>query len=328
MSRFAFMLALSFLAGIAGASGGARAESEAGTLSFTVENDVFAGSDRHYTSGLRVAYVTGAVAPTQLEQFITGGRASEGTFRRGLAASQTLYTPEYYLRETPHDHEHPYAGNIFGEYAALTEKDGRFDLVTLEVGVIGPWALGEETQNWFHRTMGAYEANGWAHQIDNEVTANLAYDWKGAPILSGRAGGIDVEVTPTAGASLGTVAVNARIGGMLRIGNALQPNFGPARIRPSLTGSGQFTRAKDVDWFAFVGVQGRAVAHDIFLDGSLFDEDSPSTPKNTYVGDIQSGFAITWGGTQLSWTYVHRTERFEAQNGADGFGALTLSFKM
>ncbi|NRA30273.1 MAG: lipid A deacylase LpxR family protein, partial [Parvularculaceae bacterium] len=156
---------------------------------------------------------------------------------------------------------------------------------------------------------------------------NLAYDWKGRPLAQGQAGQINWEITPAAGASLGTVATNVRGGAMLRFGDNLEPNFGPARIRPSLTGAGHFNAADPVDWYAFVGVQGRAVAHDIFLDGSLVRDDSPSIAKNTYVADVQAGFALTQGGIQLSWTYVHRTERFQGQRGADDFGAFTLSTK-
>lgn len=326
MTRFA-LTALSLLAISASLPSAAQAQEDHGTLSFTVENDLFAGSDRHYTNGLRVALVTAPKKPTVLERFIAGERAHSGTFRRSFAASHAIYTPEYYLRETPYDHEHPYAGNLFGEYAFMTEKDGRWDIFTMEVGIVGPWALGEETQNWFHRTINMEEANGWAHQIDNEVTVNVAYDWKSRPFIKGNIAGIDIEATTSAGASVGTVDVNGRVGGMIRIGDNLQSNFGPARIRPSLTGSGHFDHANPFDWFVFVGVQGRAVGHDIFLDGSLFNDDGPSTPKNTFVGDLQAGAALTWGGAQLSWTYVHRTERFEAQNGDDGFGALTLSVK-
>jgi len=327
MTRFALILSLSLLAGTALSPCVAADESEAGTLSFTVENDVFSGTDRHYTNGLRVAYVTGEKAPTALERFVAGDRAENANFRRSFSVGQSMYTPESYHMETPVEGQHPYGGNLFGEYAFMTEDNGRWDLFTLEVGVVGDWSFAEETQNWFHQTLGFVQAEGWDHQIENEVTVNVAYDWKGRPLAQGRAGSLGWELTPAAGASVGTVATNARGGVMLRFGDNLDPSFGPARIRPSLTGSGHFNRANPFDWYAFVGVQGRAVAHDIFLDGSLFRDDSPSVEKNDFVTDVQGGVTLTWGGAQLSWTYIHRTERFEGQNGADGFGALTLSTK-
>lgn len=327
MTRLALAIAFPLLAALLPGAARGASQDDGGTLSVTVENDVVSGRDRHYTNGLRLAYVTAPKQPTAFERLIGGKRTTEGLFRRSFAVAQSIYTPEHYLAETPPADDHPYAGHLFGEYALLTETDGRFDLITIEVGVVGPWARGEEVQNWFHRTIDVYEAVGWEHQIGNEVTVNLAYDWKGKPVAEGKAAGLQWELMPTAGASLGTVAVNARAGGMFRIGDRLTPNFGPARIRPSLTGSGHFDRANPFDWFAFIGVQGRIVGHDIFLDGSLFQADSPSTDKSLFVGDVQGGAAVTWGAAQLSLTYVHRTERYLAQDGADGFGALTLSFK-
>lgn len=298
---------------------------ERGTLSFTGENDVVSGQDRHYTNGLRIAYVTPAVTASGFE---TGFGFGEGTLRRSFALGQQIFTPQDIFTANPDPDDHPYAGYLFAEGALLKEDDGRWDLLTVELGIIGPWALAEETQNWFHRAMDYWEAEGWDHQMQNEAAVNFAYDWKGRPWAEGRALGLDLELTPVAGASVGTVAVNARAGGMVRVGNRLDPSFGPARIRPSLTGSGHFSSGTGSGWFAFVGVQGRVVAHDVFIDGSLFHDDGPSTEKNTFVGDMQAGLVLQLGGTQLSWTYVHRTERFRTQNGADEFGALSLSFKL
>lgn len=296
---------------------------ERGTLTFTAENDVVSGQDRHYTSGLRVAYVSAPVQPTALERMFS----KEGdTVRRSFSLSQQIYTPEDIFTVTPDPEDHPYNGYLFGEAALLTERDGRWDLYTLEVGVVGDGAMGEETQNWFHRTVGFLEAEGWDSQMDTEATVNLSYDWKGRPWAEGKIGALDAEFTPVAGASVGTVAINARAGGMVRIGPELVPNFGPARIRPSLTGSGHFS--KGGSWFVFAGVQGRAVGHDLFLDGSFF-QDSPTVDAETFVADFQGGIVAELGRAQLSWTYVARTKRYATQeNGGDQFGAFSVGFKL
>lgn len=295
---------------------------ERGTLTLTAENDVVSGQDRHYTNGLRVAYVTAPVEPTRWERALTG---ADAVIRRSFSLSQQIYTPQDIFTETPDPDDHPYAGYLFGEAAVLSERAGRWDLFTLELGVIGPAAMAEETQNWFHRRMHFLEAEGWDHQMDNEVAVNIAYDWKGRPWAEGKVVGLDIELTPVAGASLGTVDINVRGGAMVRLGPALQPSFGPARIRPSLTATGHFSPAES--WYVFAGVEGRAVAHDVFLDGSLF-QDSPSTAKNPLVGDAQAGIVFSLGRAQLSWTMVARSKRYEAQESSDAFGAFSVSFKL
>ncbi|MBK8542978.1 MAG: DUF2219 family protein [Caulobacteraceae bacterium] len=54
----------------------------------------------------------------------------------------------------------------------------------------------------------------------------------------------------------------------------------PAHI-PSLAGAGYFTPRDNFSWYVFAGIEGRAVAHNIFLDGSLFRDDDPSVSSNT-----------------------------------------------
>jgi hypothetical protein len=317
MFRHAAIIAFSSLTAL----GADAVAYERGTLSFTIENDVASGQDRHYTNGLRLAYVTERVDGSAFERWLAGEGA---VLRRSFAGAQQIYTPEDIFSATPASDDHPYAGYLFAEAGLLSEQRGRFDLFTLEVGVVGPAALGEETQNWFHRQGNFIEAAGWEHQLPNEFALNLSYDWKGRPWAEGSLGPIEAEFAPVAGASLGNVAVNARAGGMFRIGQNLQPNFGPARIRPSLTGSGHFRQG--MGWFLFAGAEARAVAHDIFIDGSLF-QNSASTEKNMLVGDFQAGAVVELGRAQISWTYVARTERYEVQNGGDGYGGISVGAK-
>ncbi|MEM9285356.1 MAG: lipid A deacylase LpxR family protein [Pseudomonadota bacterium] len=309
------LIALLASAGIAGAE-------ERGTLTFTVENDVFSGQDRHYTNGLRVGYVTAPVGGSAFERMFAG---DEDVVRRGFAAGQQIYTPDDIFVDVPDEDDHPYAGYLFGEYSVLTENARQWRLFTVELGVIGPWALGEETQNWFHRTFGYAEAEGWDSQLDNEPALNLSYDWKGRPWAEGQWGALDIELTPVAGASLGTVDINARLGAMLRLGPRLGSDFGPARIRPSLTGSGHYSASGP--WYVFAGVEGRAVGHDVFIDGSLF-QDGPSTDKETFVVDAQAGIALRMGRAQIAWTMVARSKRYQTQDEADVFGAVSIGFKL
>lgn len=66
---------------------------------------------------------------------------------------------------------------------------------------------------------------------------------------------------------------------MLRLGQRLPLDYGPPRIQPSLPGSGFFVPPQDrFGWYLFAGVEGRAVARNIFLDGNTF-RDSRSVDK-------------------------------------------------
>jgi hypothetical protein len=77
-------------------------------------------------------------------------------------------------------------------------------------------------------------------------------------------------------------------------------------------------------WYLFVGVEGRAVAHNIFLDGNTF-KDSRSVDAEPLVGDLQFGLVLTWGRVRLSYTHVLGSHEFKTQPGNTQFGVASLS---
>jgi hypothetical protein len=115
---------------------------------------------------------------------------------------------------------------------------------------------------------------------------------------------------------------------MARVGFNLPDDFGPPRIDPSLPGSYYFEPRKKgaLGGYFFVGVDGRAVAHNIFLDGNTW-QDSRHVDKIILVGDLEYGAAVTWNRFRLAYTHVFRTREFKTQRGADQFGALSLSVR-
>ena len=113
---------------------------------------------------------------------------------------------------------------------------------------------------------------------------------------------------------------------ILRVGRDLPDDYGPPRIRPSLPGSDFFVPTGAFGWYLFAGVEERAVARNIFLDGNTFAH-SRSVDKNTWVGDFQYGIAVTVGATRIALTEINRTREFEGQQHPDSFGALTVGFR-
>ena len=104
-------LAILLLLTMPGAPLAARA-AEPGTLSLVVENDVFAGTDRNYSNGVKASYVWPATeTPSmarRINSFLFG--EPERTVFWGLALGQNLYTPETISDPNPLPNQHPYAG--------------------------------------------------------------------------------------------------------------------------------------------------------------------------------------------------------------------------
>lgn len=298
-----------------------------GTLSIVVENDYFAGTDQEYTNGFRVAYLRPKGSVSDLTALL--GRTLLGVQDRrklygGVAFGQNLYTPSDITQSAPQPGDHPYAGWLYGEVAAIADDDTHVETVTANVGIVGPLALGEFVQNTFHQLIDSDIAQGWDNQLSNEPGLIISYDKTWRPFKEQtRPWGFDL--LPSAGLSLGNVLTQGMAGLTLRLGPDLENDLGPPRIRPSLAGGGFIDPdARRLNWYFFGGVQSRLVLRNIFLDGNSF-RNSARVNKRNLVHDFQIGAAVRWEGLRLSWTMVRRTEEFAGQADPHTFAAITLT---
>ena len=130
---------------------------------------------------------------------------------------------------------------------------------------------------------------------------------------------------PHVGGTLGNVMINGRFGGTVRIGDRLDLDYGPPRVRPALSGSNFFIPDPDgFNWYVFAGADVRGVGRNLFLDGNSFDDASPNVDKKTFVFDGQIGLAVQLGRVQSGVTLVYRSKEFYEQVSPDRFGAVTM----
>lgn len=312
---------------------------EKGVFSLTVENDsLSSGADRNYTSGIRLGYVSPAErVPDWLQGMGGFTRAlsdSEPDFW-GVAVGHSIFTPEDINANPAPADQHPYAGWLYMQVSIGAEEDrsdGRtprfLDTYELELGVVGPAAMGEEAQRGIHEWLGAPDPQGWDSQLNNEFAFAASFDrrWRALRLFGDYFGGLEADLTPSAGLTLGTLRSEVHAGVAARIGQRIDSDYGPPRVRPSLAGVEHF-RGGGLSWSIFAGVQGRAVARNLFLDGNTF-EDSASVERNPLVADFQTGFSLSAGAVRLAYTYVWRTEEFKTQPTRQDFGALALSVRL
>lgn len=299
-------------------------------IGFTLENDVFANTDRAYTNGFRFAYTT---SETGTPEWLVNTVRSLPLFpdaapiRSSFAFGQSIFTPEDIERSDPDPDDRPYAAWLYGSAAFLADSGDRLDRLELQLGVVGPYALGEPVQNTVHGIIGSEKARGWDHQLNNEPGVILSYErtWRSAYVAAPF--GIGFDLSPHVGVALGNVLTQASAGATMRLGYDLPADYGPPRIRPSAPGSDFFIPPSGFGWYLFASVEGRAVARNIFLDGNTF-EDSPNVTKNPLVGDLQIGLAVTFGDVRLAYTHVYRTMEFEEQSdNIAQYGAFSLSVR-
>jgi lipid A 3-O-deacylase len=308
----------------------AAAEPDAGTdaskhkagaeFQFFLDNDKWAKSDRYYTNGLKLGFgvdidnVPGhRVARDVLDRLGAGmGCGSAFDRKAGVFIGQNMYTPRDIEIASPQPFDRPWAAWLYGGIVlqALRTCGNRdaLDTVELDLGVVGPIALGEEVQNVWHRFIHVPEAKGWANQIRNEPAFLLTYLHKEKQKLG------FVEVIPHVGAAAGTVMSFVRTGALVRVGRHMS-GFGPDRIEPGgamLQNVGP-RKACDAWWpceaYVFAGADARIVFWNIFLDGTVF-RDSPSVDRKPFVYDLSFGLSVRFRYARFTVSRVTRSEEF------------------
>ncbi len=258
-----------------------------GRFDILEENDsLYFHTDKHYTQGMRLSYLSPSVKagddfdrPFDYLSANTPIFAADNSDRRyALLFGQSIFTPENLTLRPPSSHDRPYAGWLYGGVSLLQKDgDGSLENLELDLGVVGPGALGKQVQNDWHQFIGIRQAQGWSDQIQNEPGAVLAYQRLWRFRFAGD-DGFGLDAVPEAGATIGNVFDYGELGGMIRIGSGLGADYGPARVRPALSGTDYFdsTRVGDgLGGYFYIGTQGRVVGRNIFLDGNSFRQ-SPS----------------------------------------------------
>lgn len=315
---------------VAGAGAHAADELPQGTeFQVFVENDMLAHSDRYYTNGIKF----GGGLPIRVLREVLGdtlegpaanlldalGPKAVGEIKVGMFAGQNLYTPKSITVATPQPNDRPWAAWLYVGGVAQRALGNRLDSVEIDIGMVGPAALGREIQSGWHRLIDSPRPLGWQHQLPNEPAFLVSY------LSKQRIARGNWEFVPHGGVTVGTVMTLGRIGGLLRWGRNMS-GFGPDTIEPGGAMLQSMrdevtTGASGLEWYVFASVDHRLVAHNVFLDGTVF-RDSASVSRRPHVYDVAVGVSARVNRLRMSLTRVRRSEEFHA--GAGGGGRQTF----
>jgi hypothetical protein len=239
------------------------------------------------------------------------------------ALGHSLYTPDNTKTALPLPDQHPYAGWLYGEMGIHAQDAHSLTSLTLDLGVVGPSANAKGLQDWLHSGLNQNSPKGWDNQLADELGVILSVE-KRWQLQTETMFGFETDLMPMAGISVGNVLTEAQVGITWRIGESLKNDWGSVRVRPGNAGPGARSVEGAPSWQVWAGVQARAQAQNIFLDGNTV-EPSLSVEKFPVVADFEVGGAINLWGTIASFAYVVRTEEFKGQDGAQNFGVISLT---
>lgn len=299
----------------------------------TVENDLFgSGTDEYYTNGIRLTYHDSVSQDKDVKAFIdkyipfVEPNVTTAVY---YSLGQNLYTPKEIRDPNFNPNDRPYAGFLYGSVGLSTVTHNHVDEFEVSLGVVGPAALGKQTQKLVHKLINSPDPKGWEYQLENEPALILSYQrvWPEA-WSSDQLPPVYLRLMPHLGANFGNVYTHAAFGGTLQItpkDNVWQNP--PLRIRPAIPGNSFFaTPDGEFSWSFFLGGEQRIVARNIFLDGNSF-KDGPSVDKNYLVTDLNAGVTTGYGDIQLAYTLNWRSKEFKNQDEAALFGAVSFTVR-
>lgn len=310
--------------------------------SFTVyiENDTQRlggpNSDQGYTSGIRFSYVyaedkSPEWVPSLLgwSDFFLSEEYKKATTNYGISLAQQIYTPDNTDATELIKNDRPYAGWLYLGFTATMKTPTRSHSLEIDLGVVGPEAMGENVQNGFHRVIDVPPARGWDHQLATEPTLQLSYFQKVRTLETMVDGSRTFDLIPYAGASLGNVLIAYHMGAMVRLGVNLPDDFGPSRLS-SADGDSILNihiGNKEYSWraYGFAGIRGNAVARNIFLDGNTF-RDSHRVHKKNFTAETEVGYAVQISHWNYSWRFVTISPEFEEKNEFNSYASISLSY--
>jgi hypothetical protein len=314
------------------------------TFTFYLENDLFNGTDRQYTNGAKLTWIS-----PDMQVYRTDPRIpewgypiierlpfiNEPGFQRNVALSigQNMYTPENTQEGSLIKDDRPYAGIFYLAIGFYSKNQVRMDSFEFDVGVVGPHSYAEETQRIVHQAIGSATAKGWEHQLEDEPIFNLAYERKLKAAKIGMGEGFGFDFIPHGGGAVGNAYTGLNIGGQIRMGWNLPNDFGTSLIRPGSDTNAPidasdprfYPRFHRIGIHLFSSLDGRLVARNILLDGNTFRE-SHHVEKEPLVGTFALGVGIILHRMKISYAQVFQTREFEKQEDNQQYGAITVSF--
>ncbi len=311
------------------------------TFSLYLENDYFSGEDGGYTNGLKLTWSSAvhkefpphAWPHRWLYPVVKWLPLEKAEDRKNITFSigQNIYTPQDIEAEDIVEDDRPYAGITYLEMGFHNRREREMDTLELFLGLVGPHSYAEQAQKAVHQVFDDIDPKGWDNQLDDEPVIDIIYEHKKRMLQSGSGNGPGYDLILNTGGALGNALTYYNLGVGFRVGLNLPNDFGDFPIKPASSYNAAFD-AKDprylnahkIGIYVFTSIEGRAVLHNIFLDGNTFT-DSHSVTKKPLVADYAAGIGIIRGRAKVSFAYVIRTKEFETQKDPQQFGTASVS---
>lgn len=286
---------------------------------FKSDNDayLFYGQDRYYTNGLFIYY-----RHALNQQHLNKG-LEKITYE--ISAGQKMFNPISGAVGIKEMQDRPFAGYLYaGGSANFFYKKESILKVGLELGVVGPDALGEEAQKLLHKLVGFYEIDGWQYQIKNEFAANFSAQYTH---LLHRNERLNLDFSFEGYANVGNIFSGAGAGILFRTGKINQL-FNTSYTQSQISNNAKTAKLVKNEVFFYAKPQLNYVAYDATIQGSMFNNDSPVTYKvKPIVFAQQLGFNYSSQRFTFDFGVLFKSKEVKSDAKAHQFGSIAMYYR-
>ena len=288
-------------------------------ISFVTDNDLYVSAirDRYYTSGIFLGYKYLAKNKNEkLEKKIFEWQIGH-----------EMYTPNNTTVATIEEHDRPFAAYLYSSFGVKkVYKKNKILNTTLQIGVIGENAYGEELQSFIHSFYDFKEAVGWKHQIKNALGINLDFEF--IKTLSKNKSSV-IDISWVNSARLGTVYTNISSGAYMRLGFIpLQRIMNSIAFNTNLNNENTSFK-REAEAFFYVKPTFRYSIYDATLQGSILNKDSEVTKELIpLVFNIELGIKFTVERFNFGYVFNYNTSKSKELRYAYGnkYGTIAINY--
>jgi len=206
------------------------------TFSLRFENDLFNSTDRFYTNGIKLNWISPDLdwfedmdwikkeGPAQdyVKSIISvlpykDDDSSQRNF--SFSIGQMMYTPKDTNTSGLVINDRPYAGWLYGSLAFHSKNYRVLNTLEIQGGFTGKWSLAKQAQDFVHSIRGIEKANGWENQIKTEPGIMLVYVYKYRLVPHYNFNGSwGADAIVNVGGTLGNISTNLNSGIKIRAG--------------------------------------------------------------------------------------------------------------
>lgn len=242
---------------------------------FNYDNDYFAASDKNYTQGYNLEFVSPFFNKNPINSFLI--TPQNYPLKYGFSIEHIGFTPNRYDLPEIQFNDRPFAASIMlKSFVVAQNADKQLRIhSSVNLGIIGPGAFGEEMQVGIHKATGNKVPRGWRHQIKNDIVVNYNIGIEKQILKVNNLASLQIQ----SNLNLGTLFTNASVGTNVILG----------KFKDSFSSE---DNQSNFQIYVYAQPVISVVGYDATLQGGLINRDSPYTISSENIERFTSQFNL------------------------------------